>query len=132
VLPRSRRVTGRVIAFIVVLFVLLAGAVGAHAWYARSSYFVGVDGDRVAIFKGRPDGLFWFDPTLEERTDLRLDDVPPARRDALAPGKEVADIAEARRYVTNLEEEAAALEPPPTTTTTTTVSPAPPPQTPPS
>jgi protein phosphatase len=122
----GRRLTGRVVAFVVVLAVLIGGTVGAVAWYARSSYYVGVQGDRVAIFQGRPGGLLGMDPTLKERTSLLVADVAPARRDDLARGKEVPSLDAARVYVTNLKEEAAALLPPPTTTTTT-VPPAPPP-----
>lgn len=129
--PRTRRLTARVVVFTLALLVLIAGAFGAIAWYARSSFYVGVDGDRVAIYQGRPDGLFWFDPTLEQRTELTVADVPPARRDDIARGKEEASLADARRYVANLREEAAALLPPPTTSTTSTTAPAPPPAPPP-
>ena len=122
---KRRRLTGRVLAFIVVLAVLLGGTVGAIAWYARSSYYVGVDGDRVAVFQGRPGGLLGMDPTLKERTSLLVADVAPARRDDLARGKEVPTLDAAREYVTNLKEEAAALQPPPTTTTTTVPPPPP-------
>lgn len=121
--PRARRLTTRVVLFTLAVLVLIGGAFGAIAWYARSSYYVGVDGDRVAIYQGRPDGLFWFDPTLEQRTTLAVAEVPPARRDDIARGKEEASLADARRYVANLREEAAALLPP---STTTTVSPPPP------
>ena len=126
---RGRRVTGRVIAFLTVLVLLVAGTFGAVVWYARSAYFVGVDGDRVTIFKGRPGGVLGFDPTLAERTDLLLADVPPARQDDIRAGKEEPSLAEARRYVTNLEKEAERLRPAPTTTTTVApaVPPAPPP-----
>ena len=123
---KGRRLTGRVAAFVVVLAVLIGGTVGAVAWYARSSYYVGVQGDRVAIFQGRPGGLLGMNPTLKERTSLLVADVAPARRDDLARGKEVPSLDEARVYVTNLKDEAAALQPPPTTTTTTVPAPPPP------
>jgi protein phosphatase len=120
--PRDRRLTGRVAAFIVVLALLLGGTFGAVVWYARSAYYVGVQGDKVAIFQGRPGGLLGMDPTLKQRTSLLVADVAPARLDDLRQGKEVPSLAEARAYVANLKEEAAALQPPPTTTTTTTTT----------
>jgi protein phosphatase len=129
--PKARRFTGRVVAFVLVLALLIGGAVGAVLWYARSSYYVAVDGGRVAIFQGRPDGLLGINPTLEERTDLLVDDVAPARRDDLARGKEVPSLDAARTYVANLREEAAALQPTTTTTTTTAVPPPPTPVAPP-
>jgi protein phosphatase len=121
--PKPRRLTGRVIVFVLVLAVLLGGVAGAIAWYARSAYYVGVDGKRVAIFQGRPGGLLGIDPTLKERTDLAVADVAPARRDDLAAGKEVPSLSAARVYVANLKDEAASLLPPPTTTTTTAAPP---------
>jgi protein phosphatase len=125
--PRRRRVTGRVLLFTFVLLVLIAGAIAAIGWYARGGYYVGADNGQVVIYQGRPDGLFWFQPTLEERTQLALADVPPARRDDVQRGVEESSLAAARRYVQNLKDQAAALEPPPVVTTTTAVPAAPPP-----
>lgn len=99
----SRRVTGRVVAFLLVLVLVLAGAAAAVGFYARGSYFVGLDEGRVAIFKGRPGGLLWFSPTVEETTDLTGASVPPARADDVAEGHEVTTLEEARAYVRNLE-----------------------------
>jgi protein phosphatase len=121
-----RRVTGRVVAFVLVLLLVLGGAVAAVGFYARSSYYVGLDGRSVVIFKGRPGGLLGFDPTLQERTALTIDDVLASRRAALRDGKVEPTLAAARRYVSNLADEAGispAGPPIPSTTTTTTVVP---------
>ncbi|HWC11628.1 MAG TPA: Stp1/IreP family PP2C-type Ser/Thr phosphatase [Acidimicrobiales bacterium] len=121
---RPRRLTWRVGAFVVTLFVVAGVAVTAIGWYARSAYYVGLDGDRVAIYKGRPGGLLWFEPTLKERKPLTTADVLPSRLPDLRTGHEVATKADADRYVNNLRQEAAerarppALEPPPTTSLT--------------
>ncbi|HUP86779.1 MAG TPA: protein phosphatase 2C domain-containing protein, partial [Acidimicrobiales bacterium] len=77
----SRRVTPRVVAFLVVLLLVVAGAGVAVGLYARGAYFVGLDEGTVAIFKGRPGGLLWFAPTVEERTALAAASVPQARAD---------------------------------------------------
>ena len=114
----SRRITARVIAFLLVLLLVLAGAAAAVGFYARGSYFVGLDEGRVAIFKGRPGGLLWFSPTVEERTTLTEASVPPARQDDVANGHPVASLDEARTYVRNLEAIPGATSP---TTTTTAV-----------
>ena len=113
-----RRLTLRSVLFVLVLLLILGGAAGAVWWTATSTYYVGFDGDDVAIFRGRPGGVLFLDPTLEERTDLTRADVPDNRVDDLTDGHEVSSLAAARRYVTNLEEEAA----PPERTTTTTSS----------
>jgi PPM family protein phosphatase len=118
--PRRRRVTWRVMLFTVVLLALVGGALATIQWYATSTYFVGFEGDRVAIFKGRPGGLLWIEPDLIEVTDLARERVPAARRLDIADGKEQSSLADAHRYVANVTEQADALDAATTTTTTTT------------
>jgi protein phosphatase len=103
----------RVALFLVALVLVVGGSFAAIAVYARGAYFVGLKGERVAIFRGRPGGLFWFDPTLAQQTALTRDRVPPARLAALRSGKEEPSLAAARRYVRNLQAEADALTAPP-------------------
>ena len=119
------RLTLRVVVFVVALMVVLAAMVGAVGFFARGGYYVGLEDDRIVIFKGRPGGLLWFEPTVEERTEVGLGDVLPSRAADLRDGKEYSSLGDARRYVQNLQDEAT-----PTTTTTTTTPPptsAPPP-----
>ncbi|MGQ0520340.1 MAG: Stp1/IreP family PP2C-type Ser/Thr phosphatase [Actinomycetota bacterium] len=111
----GRRFTLRLAVFLLALVLVLAAAVAAVGFFARAGYYVGLDGEEVVIYKGRPGGLLWFSPTVEERTGVQLDDVRPSREQDLRHGKEEPSLAAARRYVDNLEDEAA----PPTTTTTT-------------
>ncbi|HEX9968662.1 MAG TPA: Stp1/IreP family PP2C-type Ser/Thr phosphatase [Acidimicrobiales bacterium] len=125
--PGPRRFTGRVVAFLLGVALLVAAAGGAVAWFGRGTYYVGLDGDRVTIFQGRPGGLLWFDPTVVEHTDLTLADVPPARVDALEKGKQEPSRDDAERYVRNLRDEAEARNPSlngPTTTTAVPAAPA--------
>ena len=116
-LLRRHRVTVRLVAFVVLLLLVLGGGAGAVGWYARSSWFVGLRGDKVTIFQGRPDGLLWFRPSVKQTTRLRTGSVLPARLDDLRRGKEEPSLVACRRYVANLEQEAAAagvaMAPPP-------------------
>jgi protein phosphatase len=75
-------------------------------WYARHTYYVGLDGNRVAIFKGRPGGLLWFQPTLDQRKDLTTADILPSRLADLKGGHQEPTRADAQRYITRLREEA--------------------------
>jgi hypothetical protein len=100
-----------------VLAVIVAGAY-ATVYYARSSYFVALKGDRVTIFQGRSGGVLWFHPTVKQRTDLTAADVPPSKTDDVRNGVEEPTVARARIYVRNLKAEHDALNPPPDTTTT--------------
>jgi protein phosphatase len=117
--PR-RRFTWRVFVFVVALLAILGSAVYAVAWYARGAYFVGIDNEQVAIFRGRPGGLLWFDPTLVERKQQPTGaELLPAQRIELESGHEVSSKAAADRYVNNLRQEVEARRAPPTTTSTT-------------
>jgi protein phosphatase len=120
--PVRRRITGRMVAFFVVLVLILGAAFGAITWYGRGTYYVGIDGDRVTIFQGRPGGLLWYDPTVEQRTDLSVVDVPPARLQALKDGKQEPSRQAAERYVENLRDEASTMSLATTTPTTTTTT----------
>jgi len=114
---RGRRITWRVVAFTVLLVALVAGAFATIQWYGGAAYFVGFQGDEVAIFKGRPGGVLWIDPKLVETTELDRDRVPPSRVNDIEAGQEQSSLAEARRYVANVQDLADELEPPTTTTT---------------
>jgi protein phosphatase len=116
---RSRRFTWRVALFVVLILVVVGGAVATIQWYGHSTYFVGLDGDQVAIYKGRPGGLLWIEPSLVEPTTLEADRLPASRRTEVENGKEVATLAAARNYVDNLSEQADELDAAATTTTTT-------------
>ncbi|MGH9222787.1 MAG: hypothetical protein ACRD2W_03055, partial [Acidimicrobiales bacterium] len=116
---RPKRFTWRVFVFVVSFLAVLGVVAGSVAWYGRSAYFVGLaDGNQVAIYKGRPGGFLWFQPTLVDRKDLTLDDVLPAKHDELRTGKEEPSKADADRYVNNLRLTASQA----TSTTTTTVT----------
>ena len=114
---RGRRFTWRVAVFLVAVVVVVGLALAAVGWYARHTYYVGLDKGEVAIFKGRPGGLLWFEPTLVQHMHLAEKDVPPSRLPDVKAGKEEATRAEAQRYVNALRQEAA-------TQTTTTLPPA--------
>ncbi len=120
--PRSRRLTWRVAAFAVALLLLVALVVGALGWYARKTYFVTIEDEQVTIFKGRPGGFLWFDPTVEQVTEISVEDVPEAELSDLEDGVDQATLADAENYVENLQGQIDQLadEEEPTTTTTTT------------
>jgi serine/threonine protein phosphatase PrpC len=121
---QGRRLTWRVLLFSLILLALVGGAFATIQWYGRSTYFVGFEGDRVAIFKGRPGGVLWLNPVLEETTDIERSHVPADTRDDLDAGKEQSSLGDAHRYVDRLSERADELAAETTTTTrpTTTTS----------
>jgi protein phosphatase len=107
--------------FLVALVAVVAAAVGAVYWTGTSTYYVAVEGDQVAIFRGKPGGVLWISPELVEVTALSIDQVPPASRLDVEAGREQATLDDARRYVANLFDQISMS----TTTTTSTTTTAP-------
>ena len=121
--------TWRTALFAAALIGVMVAAVYAVGLFARGTYFVGVDDQgQVVIYKGRPGGVLWFDPTVQEVTDLCVDDVRDEKTAAeLVEGVNHGSLGSARTYVANLEEQiepepVPTTRPPPTTASTPSTS----------
>jgi serine/threonine protein phosphatase PrpC len=92
------------------------------AAYGRTGYFVGYDGQDVVVYKGRPGGVLWFDPTVEAKTTLTEEDLTDELAEEIAGNPTFSNAASAQKYVNSVRDE---VQPIPTTTlpeiTTTTV-----------
>ena len=95
------------------VFVILAG-VAFIWWTGTKTWYVGVDGDNVAIFHGKPGGVLWIQPSLAEDSELLFANVPQAAIVDLKNGVEQPSLDSARAYIDNFIEQNA------NTTTTTT------------
>jgi len=119
---RPRRFTWRVALFCLLVVALVGGVFATIQWYAQSAYFVGFDGNEVAIFRGRPGGVGWIDPELERTTDLSRRQLPDDVIPALRSGKEEGSLDDAQAYVDNLQARVDELEAAAESTTSTTVT----------
>ena len=115
----GRRI-GRTLLWVVPVLLIIAIGLGAIAWYARNNYFVAANLGRVTVYKGVPGGLLWLDPTLEQRTNLRLADLRPVDAVNVRRGEQTFDSkSDADAYIRRIR---AKGEPSTTTTTTTTTT----------
>lgn len=112
---RRTRFTWRVGVFVVAFLLVVGAAFGVIWWVGNRTYYVGLDGQSVVIYQGRPGGVLWIQPKLRESTGLTIDQVPADYADAVRSGVQEGSLAEAERYVQNLRDQ--------TTTTTTTAPP---------
>ena len=94
-------------AVLLVLGVLVSSVVA----YARSAYFVGLDGEEVVIYRGRPDGVLWFDPTVEETVSLTVAELEPADLRDVSGGVEFDALDDARAYADALVQRVATDDP---------------------
>ena len=88
------------IAFWSALVVIMLTAVTVIGVYARSGYFVGFDAnDNVTIYKGRVNGVLWFDPTVDTQTRLNGDDLPEDVRREVLLNRTFASSSQAARFL---------------------------------
>lgn len=123
--PATRRkiFTWRLALFFVALLLVVGATFLAIVYVGTSTYYVGLDGNEVVIFRGKPGGVLWIEPQFQEDTQVSRDQVPPALIAELERGKEQSTLDDAHTYVANLKQQIDALKPPPPTTTTTTTLP---------
>lgn len=123
--PRRRVLTWRLGLFVLAFLAIVGATLGVIVYMGHSTYYVGVDGEQVAIFRGRPGGVLWIQPELAEETSIPVAQVPAASLPAVQAGVEESSLDDARRYVANLQEQIdRATTTTTTSTTTTTVAPA--------
>jgi PPM family protein phosphatase len=94
-------------------------AVGAVGWYARRTYYVGLSGDRVALFRGVPGGLMGWEPTVDHQTELTAADLTEADRADLESGHRFASRSDANQFLERLQQTHEALAGTTTTSATT-------------
>jgi PPM family protein phosphatase len=113
-----RRVTFRVIGFVLLVAAVPIAAYYVLRWYAYDNYIVTTHGDQVVVVQGQPGGVLWFHPRIVDRTGVTTDRLAP---DAVAPikaGVSEASLRKAQQYIASVTTTS-------TTTTTTTTTPAP-------
>ena len=106
--PRRRRgrTLFRVLVWVLPVLIVLAIAFLAVGWYARNTYFVGVNRGRVTVFQGVKGGLLAWDPTVERRTTIDAD-APPlteAQLQDIKDGKKFSSSGGADDYVARLRQ----------------------------
>lgn len=72
-------------------------------WFASSAYFAAERSGEVVIFKGRPGGILWIDPEVEQTTGVAVDDLAPAGVQKLEQEIEWTSLADAVDFVDQLE-----------------------------
>ncbi|WP_454050499.1 Stp1/IreP family PP2C-type Ser/Thr phosphatase [Cellulomonas sp. Marseille-Q8402] len=130
---RRRRRTRRVLLSLLAVVVLAAAAVGFYRW-TQTQYYVGVDGEVVAIYRGIPQSVGPLTLSdVVEQSEVAVDDLPAFVRERVEQTIHTASLTEARARVEALAEDAAAEADPtpsptpsaPATTTATTAPVAP-------
>ena len=100
-----------------VLVALVISTVTIVGVYARSGYFIGFDSnENVAVYRGRPGGVLWFNPTIDTQTRIAGEDLPEDILRDVALNRTFSSSAQAQKYLSFVK--IAIID---ATTTTTTV-----------
>jgi protein phosphatase len=108
-----RRITFRVLLFLVVLGGLAYAGYASIRWYVNSSYFVGLSHNQVVIYQGRPGGFVGINPKIVKRTQMTAGQVPSYKIPDLRGGVQESSYKDALGYVTSLQQSVCSLDQPP-------------------
>jgi protein phosphatase len=110
-----RRVTFRVLGFIILVVAVPIAAYFVIRWYAYDNWIVTLRGNNVVILQGQTGGVLWFHPKVVDRTGVKKDQLSTAAANALVFGVQKPSLKAARNWVSTVTTTST------TTTTTTTV-----------
>jgi serine/threonine protein phosphatase PrpC len=100
-----RRITFRVIAFIILVAAVPLGAFFAIRWYAYDNWYVSVQGSEVVIHQGHPGGVLWFEPRLIPHTGVKKSQILPTGLADIRSVVQEPTLKAAKAYVSNLHEQ---------------------------
>ena len=107
-----RRVTFRVLGFIILVAAVVVAAYVVVRWYATDNWYVTVHDHELVVYQGRPGGLLWFEPKVVDRTGVSTTDVLSIHLADLRATVQEPSLTAAKRYVNDLQREFAAASSP--------------------
>ena len=99
---RTRRITLRVLLFLIVLAAIVVGAFYAVRWYVNSSYFVKIHGGQVVVYQGRMGGFLGIEPKLVFHSGVPASAIPAAYISNVTNGVEEPSLKAGKNYVCGL------------------------------
>ena len=85
------------------VLLLIVSVFTAIGLYARSGWFIGEFNGGVAIFKGKSQGVLWFDPTIERKTQISILDLSVETRKIVIDSIAMESLEEAEFFVNNIK-----------------------------
>ena len=98
---RAGRGVGRVLLFTLPIVIIVGIALGTIRWYAQNSYFVAFDKQhQVVIYRGRPDGLLFWNPEVVDATHIDKTALTPLVADKVQNRKDdFNSLSEAKAFL---------------------------------
>ncbi len=73
-----RRITFRVVFFVLLVAAIPVAAFYAVRWYAYDNWFLAIQNNQIVVKQGHPAGVLWFHPRVVEKTKVKTSEVPAA------------------------------------------------------
>jgi hypothetical protein len=99
----QRRITVRVVLFILLVAAVPTAAFFAIRWYAYDNWYLAQQGNQIVIKQGYSEGILWFNPRVVKRTGVTTADILPAGLSQIRSGIQEPSEADAERYAKNLQ-----------------------------
>ena len=96
-----RRITLRVILFVLLLAGIVVAAFFAIRWYAYDNWYPAVQGNNIVIEQGRSGGVLWFKPKVVDHTGVTTSEVLPTALVHIKARVEEPSLDAAKKYVAN-------------------------------
>jgi PPM family protein phosphatase len=106
-----RRITPRVIGFVILVAAVPVAAYYVLKWYAYDNWIVTAQGKQIVVQQGQLGGVLWFHPKVVDHTGFTTGQIDPSAVGPVQAGVQRPSLHAARVYVTSI-----------TTTTTTTTT----------
>ncbi len=100
-----RRITFRVVFFVLLVAAIPVGAFFAIHWYAYDNWFLTVHNNEIVVKQGHPAGVLWFHPRVVDKTKVSTSEIPSGAVAQIRAIVQEPSLADAKHYVANLHNE---------------------------
>jgi len=100
-----RRVTVRVVLFVLLVAAVPTAAFYAIRWYAYDNWYLSVRQDVIIVEQGHPGGVLWFQPKEADDSGITTSQLLPADVAEIRSGVQEPSLLAAERYINNLRSE---------------------------
>jgi PPM family protein phosphatase len=101
-----RRITLRVVLFILLVAAIPTVAFFAIRWYAYDNWFIAIQKSEVVVKQGHPGGVLWFHPRVVDKTKVTTTGILSSGVDQIrVGGVQEPSLQAAKHYVANLHDE---------------------------
>jgi protein phosphatase len=97
-----RRVTFRVLGFLLLVAAVPVAAYYVLRWYAYDNWVVTLQGGQVVVAQGQPGGVLWFHPRVVDRTGCTVNEIAPTAVAPLKAGVQRSSLKTAKDYVVSV------------------------------